>query len=163
MARNRSPRRKAKTTQRTMANNRTNLAVAVVSPPPPAVVVLPTSTTQLPHSNANTEQSVVDMQKALQVETSRQVYDSITSEWDGYCGYEWGQKRLCEHPTIMNADKVYKFVHYQVFREAKKPGGKKKRGGTSRFDKNDYKLVQRLYGRKWILGTGFIGLVDPAL
>jgi hypothetical protein len=91
MARNRYPRRKAtKATQRNMANNSTNLAVAVVSPPPAAVVVLPT--TQLPHSNANKEQSVVDMQKALQVENSRQVYDSISSEWDGYCGYEWGQK-----------------------------------------------------------------------
>jgi hypothetical protein len=62
----------------------------------------------------------------------------------------------------VNADKIYKLVHYQVFREAKKTGGKKKRGGTSRFDKNDYKLVQLLYGRKWVLGTGFIGLIDPA-
>ena len=91
----------------------------------------------------------MDMAKKMQVANSRQVYESITTEWEAYCAYEWGAKRRDSLPTIVDSAKVYRFMFYHAFREGKKPGGRKKKGGP-RFDKRDYNRVQKLYD-----GTGF--------
>jgi hypothetical protein len=109
-------------------NNINNVASPSLVVASPARAVGPILHPNVHQMNAPLKQSVMDMPKDMQVANSRQVYKSITTEWEAYCAYEWGAKRHDSLPTIVDSAKVYRFMFYHAFREGKKPGGRKKRG-----------------------------------
>ena len=119
------------------------------SMPPPRVPPPPPSPTAAEEIN-RMEYTIVDTSALHRPERSQVVYDSKTAEWEQFCQYVYKTS-----PFVYNlsADKIFRFMFYQAYRNKKKRGGnKEKRTTMSRFDSAQYEEVMSQHEEYWRTG-----------
>lgn len=113
----------------------------------PAALTLPAELDQ----NPVLEQAVQAVRRVYRVESANVLYDSKTQEYFNFCDYVYPNQ---PYGKVLTADKVYKFMFYQSFREQKQRGGPR---GTvesrNRFDDVAYDRILLQY-QSWMSDTG---------
>jgi hypothetical protein len=105
------------------------------------------------------EQTVLAIQRDYTPDNSNDIYYNKTKEYFQFCDYCYPTDN---YNKVLDANKLYRFMFYQVFRNQKKRGGKRVTENSIRFDPVDYNLITTKY-QTWMLGNSNVEPAKPAL
>jgi hypothetical protein len=105
------------------------------------------------------EQTVLAIQREYTPDNSNDIYDNKTKEYFQFCDYCYPTDN---YNKVLEANKLYRFMFYQAFRNQKKRGGKRVTENSIRFDPVDYNLITTKY-QTWMLGNSNVEPPEPAL
>jgi hypothetical protein len=105
------------------------------------------------------EQAVLAIQREYTPDNSNDIYDNKTKEYFQYCDYCYPTDN---YNKVLEANKLYRFMFYQAFRNQKKRGGKRGTENSIRFDPVDYELVTKTY-QTWMLGNSNAEPPEPKI
>ena len=88
------------------------------------------------------EQTVLAIQRKYTPDNSNDIYDNKTKEYFQFCDYCYPTDN---YNKVLEANKLYRFMFYQAFRNQKKRGGKRVTENSIRFDPLDYNLITTKY------------------
>ena len=105
------------------------------------------------------EQTVLAIQREYTPDNSNDIYDNKTKEYFQFCDHCYPTDN---YNKVLEANKLYRFMFYQAFRNQKKRGGKRVTENSIRFDPVDYNLITTKY-QTWKLGNSNVEPPEPAL
>jgi hypothetical protein len=105
------------------------------------------------------EQTVLAIQREYTPDNSNDTYANKTKEYFQFCDYCYPTDN---YNKVLDANKLYRSMLYQAFRNQKKRGGKRVTENSIRFDSVDYNLITTKY-QTWMLGNSNVEQPEPAL
>jgi hypothetical protein len=95
------------------------------------------------------EQAVLAIQREYTPDSSNDIYDNKTTEYFQYCDYCYP---FDNYNKVLDANRLYRFMLYQAFRNQKKRGGKRVTQNSIRFNLADYNEITQKY-QTWMTGN----------